>query len=218
MSEPDVAAEGPRRKGRPIDPRFRRRWAEARREEGRRRLRVVLAGLALVALLALAVGLVYSPLFNVRHVVVVGDVHTPRAQVLAAAGLSGTSGSVRMLDAGSAREVRAVEALPWVASASFGRRWPWTVVVTVKERSPVAVVAAGRGEAVVDVTGRAWRLARAERRPGFAGRDRSRSGCGRWASLGGARAEPRRARRPARGGGVSAAMARRTRCRTECRP
>jgi cell division protein FtsQ len=107
-----------------------------------------------VVLVALGVGVVYSPLLSVRHVEVVGNVHTSRGQVLAAAGLAGPPGSVRMLDAGSTRGLRAVDALPWVASVSFGRRWPWTVVVTVKERSPVALVAAGRGEAVVDVTGR----------------------------------------------------------------
>src|SRR5579875_2875545 len=123
----------------PIDPRFRRRWVEARRAEGRRRLRALLAGLSVAALAGLATGLLYSPLLRVRDVVVVGDVHTPRAAVL---------------DAGSASEVRAVEALPWVARASFTKRWPWTVVVSVHERRPVAVVADGAGQALVDGSGR----------------------------------------------------------------
>ena len=52
MSEPGVAPEVPRRDGPPIDPRFRRRWAEARREEGRRRLHLLLSALALVVLVA----------------------------------------------------------------------------------------------------------------------------------------------------------------------
>src|SRR5579875_1422742 len=137
----------------PIDPRFRRRWVEARRAEGRRRLRALLAGLSVAALAGLATGLLYSPLLRVRDVVVVGDVHTPRAAVLAAAGLS-VPGRVPMLDAGSASEVRAVEALPWVARASFTKRWPWTVVVSVHERRPVAVVADGAGQALVDGSGR----------------------------------------------------------------
>src|SRR5579875_990822 len=137
----------------PIDPRFRRRRVEARRAEGRRRLRALLAGLSVAALAGLATGLLYSPLLRVRDVVVVGDVHTPRAAVLAAAGLS-VPGRVPMLDAGSASEVRAVEALPWVARASFTKRWPWTVVVSVHERRPVAVVADGAGQALVDGSGR----------------------------------------------------------------
>ncbi|MGC8628379.1 MAG: cell division protein FtsQ/DivIB [Acidimicrobiales bacterium] len=153
------AAPGPPRAGtaRParqyVDPRFRRRWVEARRAEGRRRLRVLLVVLAVLALGGLSVGLVYSPLLRVRDVIVVGDAHTPRAQLLAAAGLS-QPGRVPMVDAGSIAELRAVEALPWVARASFEKRWPWTVVLSVSERRPAALVADGRGQAVVDATGR----------------------------------------------------------------
>jgi cell division protein FtsQ len=110
--------------------------------------------LALVCVGGLCVALLYSPALAVRHVEVLGNAHTPRAQVLQAAGLSGQSGSVEMIDAGSAREVRALEALPWVSVASFARHWPWTIVITVKERVPVAIVAPGATEAVVDETGR----------------------------------------------------------------
>jgi len=136
-----------------IDPRFRQRWVEARRAEGRRRLRVLLVTLAVVALGGLVVGLVYSPLLRVRNVIVVGDVHTPRAQLLESAGLS-APGRVPMVDAGSTAELRAVEALPWVARASLEKRWPWTVVLSVTERRPAALVADVRGQAVLDATGR----------------------------------------------------------------
>ncbi len=54
-----------------------------------------------------------------------------------------------MVDAGSRRERLAVEALPWVATVSFATRWPWTVVVTVKERVPVAVIDVTGGADVV---------------------------------------------------------------------
>ena len=60
-----------------------------------------------------------------------------------------------MIDAGGRRARLAVEALPWVATVSFATRWPWTIVITVRERVPVAVVVGPAGRDVVDGTGRA---------------------------------------------------------------
>jgi cell division protein FtsQ len=138
----------------PVDPRFRRRWAEARRDEGRRRLRALVALLAVVAAVAGFFGLLHSPLLRVRDVVVNGSPHTPKAQVLAAAGLAGPGNTTLMIDAGPKRAERAVEALPWVASVSYSRHWPWTVVITIKERSPAALVVSGGTVEAVDATGR----------------------------------------------------------------
>ncbi|MGD0811252.1 MAG: FtsQ-type POTRA domain-containing protein [Acidimicrobiales bacterium] len=138
----------------PVDPRFRRRWAEARRLEGRRRLRALVVLLAVVTAFAGCVGLLHTPLFRVRDVVVRGSTHTPRAEVLTAAGLAGPGNTTLMVDAGPGRAKRAVEALPWVATASFSRHWPWTVVITVEERSPVALIVSGGSVDAVDATGR----------------------------------------------------------------
>jgi cell division protein FtsQ len=137
-----------------VDPRFRRRWAEARRAEGRRRLKILLSALVGAAVAGGCLGLLYSPVFRVRHVVVIGNTHTPVAQVLAAAGMTTGSGAVLMVDSGPPSAQRALDALPWVAVATFERRWPWTVVIKVKERSPVARVLTGGGVDVVDKTGR----------------------------------------------------------------
>jgi cell division protein FtsQ len=106
-----------------------------------------------MALLGGVLGVLHSPLMRVRHVVVEGNVHTSSASVLAAADLMGRPATL-MVDAGSRRERLAVEALPWVATASFATSWPWTVVITVKERIPVAVVEGGGGTEIVDGTGR----------------------------------------------------------------
>lgn len=136
-----------------VDPRFRRRWAEARRAEGRRRLRVVLGVVGLLCLVGAGIGALYSPLFALRHVEVRGDAHTPRSQVLAAAGIR--PGKTLMVKAGGERAVRAVDALPWVRDVSFRRRWPWSLVVTVQERSPAALVKVGSQTSdVVDPSGR----------------------------------------------------------------
>lgn len=136
----------------PVDPRFRRRWAEARKAEGRRRLRALLGAASLAALAGAWLGALHSPLFEVRHVRVVGAVHTARSQILAAAGLS--RGGVLMVDVGSERAVKAVEALPWVRRVSFRREWPWSVLVVVEERSPAALVPGRALTDVVDATGR----------------------------------------------------------------
>ncbi len=64
MSDPTSPLQqfdGPR-----VDPRFRRRWAEARRAEGRRRLKVLLGVVALAAIVAGGIGLLHSPVFRVR--------------------------------------------------------------------------------------------------------------------------------------------------------
>lgn len=127
----------------PVDPRFRRRWAEARREEGRRRLHVLLGAIVACLVVGAGVALVHTPLFKVRDVTVSGSPHTPRSQVLAAAGLAPGDGTVLMVDAGSPRDVRAVEALPWVATVSFQRHWPWTLGIVVTERRPVGLVRLG---------------------------------------------------------------------------
>jgi len=137
-----------------VDPRFKRRWAEARRAEGRRRLRVLLILLAVVAVMGAAIGLVYSPVLRVRHVIVLGNAHTPTAQVLVAAGMAAGDRTVLMIDAGPPRAQDAVEALPWVGTATFQRRWPWTVVIRVTERAPVARVVSNGAQELVDRTGR----------------------------------------------------------------
>jgi cell division septal protein FtsQ len=130
-------------------------------------LRVLLGLLGVIAVLGGAIGLLHSPLMRVRDVVVEGNQHTPRALVVAAAGLTGRPAPL-MIDAGARHAGLAVEALPWVATVSFTRRWPWTIVIAVKERSPVAVVdALGRtggsamGADVVDESGRVLAVATA---------------------------------------------------------
>ena len=149
----------------PVDPRFRRRWAEARRAEGRKRLRALVAVVGVITVVAGAFGLLHSTLFRVRDITVIGNTHTPRAQVVVAAGLS--NGQALMVDAGSVAAVRAVDALPWVSTVTFTHRWPWTIVVRVQERAPAALITtASGGTDVVDHTGRVLEvLTSSERAP-----------------------------------------------------
>ena len=117
-------------------------------------LKVLLVLLAGAVVAGGCIGLLYSPVFRVRNVIVIGNAHIPRAQVLAAAGMATTDGAVLMVDAGPAKARQALDALPWVAQATFERRWPWTLVIKLEERSPVARIVSGTAEDIVDKSGR----------------------------------------------------------------
>ena len=132
-----------------IDPRFRQRRIDVKREAGRKRLRVLIAGTSVLVLLAVALGAARSPLLAVRHVRVAGGSHVSPAVVVAAAGLGGHH---QLLDVNAGATARRIEQLPWVATARVRREWPSTVRITVSERVPVAAV--GAPAEVVDAGGR----------------------------------------------------------------
>ncbi len=70
-----------------MDPRFRRRRVEVRRQEGRRRLRVVV-GVAAVAVTGFGGwAATASPLLDLDRIVVEGAVHTEPAEARFASGL-----------------------------------------------------------------------------------------------------------------------------------
>jgi cell division protein FtsQ len=105
---------------------------EVRRWEGRRRLRFLLAGLA-VAILSVGAWLaVRSPLLDLDTVRVEGATRTSSAAIAEAAGLMP---GLAMLDLDETLVRQRIEALPWVAEAEVDRRWPGTVTVTVTERT-----------------------------------------------------------------------------------
>ncbi|GAA5196793.1 FtsQ-type POTRA domain-containing protein [Rugosimonospora acidiphila] len=99
-----------------------------------------LAGLAAIVLLALVALVVYqTSLLGVRDVAVRGNAIVGVDQVRAAAAVP-HGAPLASLDLRAVQ--RRVQALPAVARARVTRHWPSTVVVTVTERSAVAVVAA----------------------------------------------------------------------------
>ena len=71
-----------------MDPRISARRTAVLREQGRRRFRVLVIGLAGVACLVGAWFLVHTPLFSARSVTVTGNVHESAAQIVAQAGLA----------------------------------------------------------------------------------------------------------------------------------
>jgi cell division protein FtsQ len=137
-------------------PRIRQRRVEVRRDEGRRRLRVLLIITGTFAMLGVGYGVTRSPLLDVDRVHVRGATHTSVDEVVVATGLGAAPA---MLDVDDTNVGRTVEDLPWVESATVTRRWPGTVEITLLERSPLAALPAGPEVwAVVDLSGRVLEL------------------------------------------------------------
>ncbi|HWD52540.1 MAG TPA: FtsQ-type POTRA domain-containing protein [Acidimicrobiales bacterium] len=148
-----------------IDPRIRQRRQSVQRRVGRRRLRVLVGLLAVVVIIGGGLALLHTSLFSARVVTVTGaHAHTGTAEIVAAAGLAHRPLLINV-DAGAA--AARVNALPFIRTATVARHWPDGVQVTVSERVPVAVMAAGSGSwAQVDATGRVLAVAPA-RPPGL---------------------------------------------------
>jgi len=122
------------------------------RDEGRRRLRVLIIVAGTAALVASGYGVTRSTLLDVDTVHLRGATRTAREHVLVAARLD-TRRAMTDVDVDAIKE--RVEALPWVRAATVVRRFPGTIEVTLQERTPVAAVPAGpAGWALVDIDGR----------------------------------------------------------------
>ncbi len=113
----------------------------------RRLLQLVLA----VTAVAVAWWVLFAaPLLAVRHVQVDGAVTLTADQVRRAAGVAEGTPLLRVdVDAARARVAR----LPQVASVQVTRGWPGTVVVTLAERRPVAVVDRAGTRQLIDKDG-----------------------------------------------------------------
>ena len=119
----------------PIDPRIRQRRVAVTREEGRRRLSILLSVLGVTALGAVAVGIAHSPFLSVNQVQVVGAKATDPADVVQAAGLDRRP---LMIHVDGGLVDRRVGRLSWIATVHTERHWPSTVRLVVTERAPVA--------------------------------------------------------------------------------
>jgi cell division protein FtsQ len=122
-----------------------------RREHARRRRRRPLQlAAAVLALAAVCWVLLASPVLGVRTVQVDGVTSLPAAQVRETAGIEDGTPLLRV-DVGAAEQ--RVARLPQVASVEVNRGWPNSVVITVVERVPVAVVGEPGRRSLVDADG-----------------------------------------------------------------
>ena len=128
-----------------VTPLARRRVRPPRRN--RRPIQLAAGVTALVAVVWL---LLVSPVLGVNSVQVDGVTSLPADQVRETAGIEPGTPLLRVdVDAARARIAR----LPQVASVEVTRGWPHTVVVTVAERVPIAVVGKPGQRTLVDAHG-----------------------------------------------------------------
>jgi cell division protein FtsQ len=139
MTSPVAEKERVRRQ---IDPRISARRATVRRDQGRRRLRLVIFALGGLGVLAALWFIIDSPLFSARHIAVTGNVHETAAQVVAQAGLASHP---PLLDVDAGAAAARLEKLPWVRSASVRVSWPDSVRILVTEEVPRLVVSVPGG-------------------------------------------------------------------------
>lgn len=134
-----------------IDPRLRARRGAVRRAEGRRRLRFILVGLAILGLIFFGWAALRSPLLDLDHVEITGLGPVRLAEAEQAIALEkGTP--LNDIETGVIKAD--LEALPWVLHADVERSWPGTVQIEVVERIAVAQLTIDGGRvAVVDATG-----------------------------------------------------------------
>jgi cell division protein FtsQ len=120
-----------------MDPRISARRTAVIREQGRRRLRILVIGLAGSAVLIGAWFLLHTPLFGARSVTVTGNAHESAAQVIDRAGLVSQP---PLLDVDAGATAARIEQLPWVRSASVSVSWPDGVHIRIIEETPRFVV------------------------------------------------------------------------------
>jgi cell division protein FtsQ len=91
-----------------------------------------------------------SPLFHVRDLHVRGNRHLSESEIVR---LAGIGSDANLLTVRPNRVLRGLARSPWVRTAQVRRHLPWTLIVTVEERFPVAWVRQTDGVAVIAADG-----------------------------------------------------------------
>jgi len=94
--------------------------------------------------------LLRSPLFEVKRILVQGNQYLSEDRIRSAAGI-GTGTNIFKLDVAAA--LSGLKLLPLVKEAHIARRLPSTVVITIRERRPIALLPVKDGFIEVDAEG-----------------------------------------------------------------
>ena len=122
------------------------------REQGRRRLRVLVIGVGGTLVIVAGWFVLHSPVFSARALTVTGNAHESAAQVLTQGGLAAHPA---LLDVNAGAVAQRIEQLPWVQAAAVRVSWPDGVHVVVTEETPrLAVSEPGGRWATLSAGGR----------------------------------------------------------------
>ena len=143
----DVATSAAR-----MEPRMRERRIAVKRAVGRKRLKWVAVGIAVVAVVGAGLAVLGSGMFSISNVEVEGAVYSQGASLDAVvAELEGAN--VLRVDTTAAE--RQLEAIPWVADARVTTDFPNGAKIEIRERRPtIAYLAADGRYRVLDSEGR----------------------------------------------------------------
>lgn len=123
-----------------MNPRVARRRRDVSEDRARRRLRWILGIIAMVAVVALGLWLVRSPILSVSQIDISGSDRSDPSRALSVLGVNVGTPTIDV-DGGALE--REIETDPWVASAEVNVRWPGTITIRVTEQVPVAPARAG---------------------------------------------------------------------------
>ena len=155
---PAETRPGPARRP-PVDPRIRARRIAVAREQGRRRLRVVLVGLTVLVVAGSAWLLVQSPILDVDHIRITG---VPNERIAALVAATGVHRHDPLLLVSTGAVARRLEQVPGIGSVHVWRDLPGTLRISVREQGVALWARAPGGRvALVGHDGRVQRLAAA---------------------------------------------------------
>lgn len=130
--------------------RLRRRAGDVLREIG---TAVFLLGAIAVVTVALVIGydtILRSPLLTIRETVVKGCKELTEKEILTLASLLPTANLLTVNQDAMARRIRSS---PWIRNVFVGREFPGRLVISVRERKPVALLNKGDGLLLLDEEG-----------------------------------------------------------------
>ena len=125
-----------------VDPRLAERARQVRDRQERKAFKRALVLLLVGTLVGVGVWLTYSPYLAVRRLEVTGVVSSSVPGLLRRASV--VEGAA-MFSIDSQSLERTLSADPWVKDVEVDKRWPYTLRVTVEERTPVAWVLTAEG-------------------------------------------------------------------------
>ena len=143
----DVATSAAR-----MEPRLRERRIAVKRAVGRKRLKWMAIGCAVIGVVVAVLGVLGSGVFSITTVEVEGAVYS-QGEALDAVVAELEGANVLRVDTADAE--RQLEAIPWVADARVTTDFPHGAKIEIRERRPMVAYLAGDGQyRVLDGNGR----------------------------------------------------------------